>query len=89
MRITVELTDKQCAVLRSYASVGRFLDAVDVYLETAIEGHVITKDEAEDGTYLRKDTEILKSPLMEFHSQARQQLVQAGVKPLWDQNQRS
>lgn len=82
MKITIELelTEHNARVLRSWASVGRFMDCVrrvceDQHNDDAIEA-------ALDGV------ETLKDPLSTLHLQVRSKLIEAGVKPLWDQNQR-
>jgi hypothetical protein len=82
MKITVEfeLTEHNARVLRSWASIGRFMDCVRRACEEPTNEDAV--EAALDGV------DMLKDPLSVLHMQIREKLVEAGVKPLWDQNQK-
>lgn len=72
---------------RSYASLGRFCDQITRLTEQLVEGEVVTEDVAKLAVAVEDDVRAMKPSVSEIHLQMREQLVAAGIKPLWDQNQ--
>lgn len=83
--IEFELTEHNARVLRSWASVGRFMDCVRRVCDLHHYEDHINDDVIEDAL---DGVDKLKDPLSMVHLQLREKLIEAGVKPLWDQNQK-
>lgn len=77
-------------LLRSWASIGRLFDSATRQLGECYEKleNTATSDELNDIQTAIEDLKQMKEPLDTLHHCVRQQLVAAGVKPLWDQNQK-
>ena len=90
MKITIELEllDHNARVLRSWASIGRFHDSVLRLVDQISDGAIVSETMEQDSIAVEEDCRTLKPALSELHSQLREKLVELGVKPLWDQNQR-
>jgi hypothetical protein len=90
MKITIELDllDQNARVLRSWVSVGRFHDSVLRLCDKIVEGSTVEHQTEQDSIAVEEDCRTLKPALSELHYQLRAKLVELGIKPLWDQNQR-
>lgn len=82
MKLTIELSEKHARILRSWASVSRSFDAIEKYVEDTS-----SLESSEDVMMILDDIQALRPVFDSIHSQVRSQLVAAGVKPLWNQNQ--
>ena len=88
MKVTFELSESSARYLRSYASLGRWCDSITRVTGEIIEGEVITEELEQNALYVHESVVEMKPVLMDFHYYIRQVLVEMGVKPLWDQNQK-
>lgn len=91
MKITIELdvSEHDLRMLRSWASVGRLIDSAVSAINTLVDlCPEQNQDAIQDGMHAVEDLSAMKGPLNNFHGYLRPKLVEMGLKPLWDQNQK-
>ncbi len=85
--VSFQISGHTARYFRSYASLGRWCDAITRMCDELPEGKVVDEKLSQDIGYIDEDVAAMKPVISEIHLAMREALVKLGVKPLWDQNQ--